>query len=101
MVIEFLRWTELTTTILVALAIIQFTVYAKWWRDPVSSWIIYQDVFLIFTFVPVLLSLFFNFNARNSQIAAWGYVAAISFVGLGMIGRLIIWYRIHRKSRDE
>ena len=78
--------------------VVQYTILAPWWRNPIGRTLVTKDVLLIALFTPSILSVFIHFNRLTSIIAAWVTVALLGLVTPVMIWRMAVWYRMHKEG---
>ena len=58
-------------TVTLAAFTIQYSAYAKWWRNAVGRTIVYKDILLVQFFSLFILSLFFHLSRLTSRLIAW------------------------------
>ena len=78
-----------------------YSLWARWWANPIGRTIVVKDLLLIIVFIPSLLSLFLDFNRLTSHIAAWIDVAMIGLISPVMAWRIIVFRRIHKDGKRE
>lgn len=92
---------EVSGIVTIAVFVACYSLWAKWWANPIGRTIVVKDLLLVAAFVPSLLSLFLNFNRLTSHIAAWTDIAMIGLISPVMAWRTWVFWRIHKAGRGD
>lgn len=81
--------------------IVQYTLLAPWWRNPIGRTIVWIDALLAAALAPAVFSLYFHFNRFTSLAAGWVDAGIIFLIAAGMTWRMVVWQRYHRARRGK
>jgi hypothetical protein len=76
-----------------------YSLWAKWWSNPIGRTIVYEGVAIVLVLIPSILSIFFRFNRLTSHIAAWFDVGSFALVPVIMCWRIAVFGKIRRAGR--
>lgn len=82
------------STVLVVLFVLQYTLAAPWWRDPVGRTVVAKDIALLFLLIPACILLVWP-HALDIWAAAALELASLGGVAVVMVWRCIVWWKIN------
>jgi hypothetical protein len=71
----------------------------RWWRNPVTSTMVYEALLLAGLLVPTTLNLFFMFSRLTSSVASWFDLCMFGLVIPVMIWRIFAVRRVRKYIR--
>lgn len=80
----------------IAAWVVVYSRLAKWWRNPVGRTMVIEAALIGVLLIPSAMSLFLNFNRLTSEIAGWVDAGLIALITPVMLGRVVLWLRLHR-----
>jgi hypothetical protein len=90
------------SSVLIVIFAIQYSLLAKWWRNPIGVTIVGLDLCILAIFVPSLLALADPGGFAHFATARWYLFLAVGVVAATFIftaTRIITWEYLRRKRR--
>jgi hypothetical protein len=76
-----------------------YSFLAAWWKNPIGRTLVRLAALTAALYVPTTLSLFFHLNRLDSRLAGWIDFGLIALVTPEMLGRSVVWWRLHKAGR--
>lgn len=71
---------------------------APWWRNPIGRTIVAKDILLFVALIPSALSMFVHFTRVPAHVAAWFDLGCVAGIGVVMVWRTVVWWRVHKSG---
>lgn len=94
-ILDLLKAGVVSAAAAIVLFIVQYTVSAPWWLDPVGRTVVAKDAALLVLVGPNCLSIFWP-SLVSPMIIAWADISSLFLVAGLLAWRCIVWYRIQR-----
>jgi hypothetical protein len=94
-IIDLLKAGVTGAALAIVLFLVQYTVSAPWWMDPVGRTVVAKDAALLVLLGPNCLSIFWP-SLVSPMVIAWADISALFLVTTLMAWRCVVWYRIQR-----
>lgn len=93
-----IKWSLLVMIAVLIIAIVQYTRYQPWWKDPIGITIVGLEAAMLAEIVPQEFAQWFVHSVGGT--IELGYVAVIlsMFVTLALIARVIVWWIEQRRA---
>jgi hypothetical protein len=101
--IDLLKWFIPIGFVSIIVWLIDYTLQARWWRNPVGLSIVLFSLLIAGLLVPFTLSLFFHLSRTTTRAVGWYDVVMIGLIPVAMVARVIVWrrYRASVSAEDD
>lgn len=86
-----IRWSLLAMIIVLVIAIVQYTIYQPWWKDPIGFMVVFLEIAILVQIVPQEYAQWFVHSIGGTIDLGFAAVILSMLVTVGMIGRIIVW----------
>jgi hypothetical protein len=94
-ILDLLKAGVVSAAAAIVLFIVQYTVSAPWWLDPVGRTVVAKDAALLVLVGPNCLSILWP-SLVSPMFIAWADISSLFLVAGLLAWRCIVWYRIQR-----
>jgi hypothetical protein len=82
------------STVLVLIFVVQYTLSAPWWRDPVGRTVVAKDICLLFLLIPACILLVWPHAFTPMEVAVIDLIS-LGGVAVVMVWRCVVWFKIN------
>jgi hypothetical protein len=93
------KWSESISFVVIIAFIIQYTLQAKWWRNPLGRSIVLESVAILLVLFPETLHFYLHISTATSTGFAWYSLVSFSMIPVIMLSRMVSFERLRRSFK--